>query len=89
MEPSVRNFNYINTYSYIIIMLIGMAGLIKYGNRENLRTMAPVLTYIVLLIFFTRIHDKIESRVLWEPMLIVYGAILIGRQRPPDESINT
>jgi hypothetical protein len=88
MEPSVRNFNYINVYSYIIIMLIGMAGLIKYGNRDNLKTMTPVLGYIVLLIFLTQMYDKVETRVLWEPMLIVYSAMLISRHRPPDESIH-
>ena len=89
MEPSVRNFNYINVYSYIIIMLIGIAGLIKYGNRDNMKTMFPVLAYIVLLIFLTQMRDNIEARGLWESMLIVYGAMLISRRRPPDESIQT
>ncbi len=89
MEPSVRNFNYINVYSYTLLMLIGLTGLIKYGTRKHLVTTFPVLVYITLLIFFTQLNDKIEARALWEPMLIMYGAMLLSRQGPSGGSIHT
>jgi hypothetical protein len=84
MDPNVRNFNYINTYSYILIMLIGIAGLIRYGDRNNLKITFPLLMYILLLILCTRLYDKSGARILWEPVLIIYGAMLFDRQKPPE-----
>ncbi len=70
-------------------MLIGLAGLLKYGTRAHLKTTIPLLGYMILLIIFTQMQAKVDARVLWEPMLIIYCAILLSRQRAPDESIHT
>ena len=63
-------------YSFVFVALTGLAGLIRYSGRNNLRPMLPTLSYIILTILLTRYTAR--SRVLFEPLLLVYASILIG-----------
>ena len=79
MDPKIRDFNYVRSYSYIVLMVLGLAGLIKHSKREHLIYFLPVYGYIVLLIFLTQLQGKIDSRILAEPVLVAYVATLLGR----------
>jgi len=85
-DPQLRNSNYVNSYSYIIIIVFGIAGLFKYGKKRHLRVTLPVLCYLAFLVMFTMLHNKHYMRYPWEPILIIYIGILMSRQKQPDSS---
>lgn len=80
LRSEVRNVNYIYTYSYILVMLLGLMGLFKYSRKEHLVAILPVLCYIVLLVFCSKLYNKPQARFLWEPVLVTYGAMLLNRK---------
>jgi hypothetical protein len=82
-DSRLRNFRYVNSYSYIVIMIIGIAGLFKYGRKWHFRVTLPVFCYLALLVFLTMMNDKVYARFPWEPVLIIYAAVLLCRQKLP------
>ncbi len=64
-------------YAFVIVALLGLAGLIRYSGRSSLKTMLPIVSYTLLTILLTRYSTR--SRVIFEPLLLVYASILIGK----------
>jgi hypothetical protein len=63
-------------YSFVLVSLLGLAGLMKYYDRSQTRTILPVASYValtVILTFYTRRYLSIV-----EPVLLVYASILVG-----------
>ena len=78
MHKVVGNSEYrraIMIYAFIPVMLLGFAGMIvAYGERNRIVALlvsSYLLAFILLAIF------KVRYRVLVEPMLIIYAAILV------------
>ncbi|UCF05572.1 MAG: glycosyltransferase family 39 protein [bacterium] len=62
-------------YAFVPIMLLGFGGMIVTYDRRNRLVAFLVASY--LLAFILLAIFKVRYRVLIEPMLIIYGAILI------------
>jgi 4-amino-4-deoxy-L-arabinose transferase-like glycosyltransferase len=76
-DGRLRNSSYIATYSHVIIMLLGLAGIIRYRRREQLGAVAPVVGYLILLVVLS--DFKIKYRIYFEPLLILYTAVIVSR----------
>lgn len=76
-DDRMRNSNYAAAYSYVIIMILGLTGIARYGRKEHLGIIAPVIGYVVLLIVLS--DFKIKFRIYLEPLLILYTAVLVTR----------
>ncbi|UCF06915.1 MAG: glycosyltransferase family 39 protein [bacterium] len=63
-------------YSYTVVLILGLIGMVRFYRKEHRQFMLPVLLYIVLVIFFTFVKHR--YRMLFEPALIVYTAILLA-----------
>ncbi len=85
-NTQIRNINYVKTYSYIIFVALGLAGLFKFGTKRQLEVTLPIFCYLALLVFFTILDNKPYMRAPWEPVLIIYTAILLSRRKRPDSS---
>ncbi len=68
--------NQILRYAFVAVALLGLAGMIRYYGREHRRTMLPVATYALLTFLLARY--SVRYRVIFEPALLIYAAILIG-----------
>lgn len=71
-----RNLFYIMEYAYIPVMILGFVGLARYYRREHSAIAAPVLVYVLLVILLSIF--KFRFRLLMEPLLIMYAAILLS-----------
>ena len=69
--------NHVLQYSFVILALLGLAGVIRYSDRSHIRTMLPMISYAVLTILIT--HYSRRQRVILEPALLIYAAVLIGK----------
>lgn len=78
---SVRNRKYISSYTYLVIMFLGIVGLIKYYKREHREVVIPVAGFVLILIIFS--ETKLHHRALIEPMYIAYTSIYISLLRKP------
>lgn len=78
IDRNVLTTNYVRYYSYIVLLITGLIGLIRCYRREHRGIVIPFLSFVLLLIFFGRFD--IESRVLVEPIMVVYLSILIGNR---------
>ncbi len=76
-DVRLRNSSYIATYSHVIVMLLGLVGIIRYRRREQLGVVAPVVGYLVLLVVLS--DFKIKYRIYFEPLLILYTAVIVSR----------
>lgn len=72
-DGQLRNSNYAAAYSYFIIMILGLAGMVRYGRRKDLGVIIPIGGYIVLLVIFS--DFEIRYRMYLEPLLILYASI--------------
>ena len=75
-DPGLRNSNYVTTWSYILVLFLGLAGLIRHFGKRHLAAGLPVIGYIVLLIFLT--DFEMGARILLEPLLIIFLAALFA-----------
>lgn len=66
---------YISYYSYILLLIAGMIGMIRFYRKEHRSIVFPMLSFVFLLVFIGRFD--LEYRVLLEPLLIVYLSILL------------
>lgn len=71
-----RNVFYVMEYAYIPVMILGFVGLARYYRREHRAVAAPVLLYVLLVILLSIF--KFRFRLLMEPLLIMYSAILLS-----------
>lgn len=73
----MRNTNrHVLEYTFVFVALLGLAGLIRYSDRSHIRTLLPTASYVILTILLTRYTTR--SRVIFEPLLLVFASILIG-----------
>lgn len=71
----MRNSNYASAYSYFIVMILGLTGMVRYGRREHFGIIIPIVGYIILLIVFS--YFEIRLRMYFEPLLILYTAVFV------------
>jgi 4-amino-4-deoxy-L-arabinose transferase-like glycosyltransferase len=71
-----RNLFYVMEYAYIPVMILGFVGLARYYRRGHGAIAAPVLVYVSLVILLSIF--KFRFRLLMEPLLIMYTAILLS-----------
>jgi hypothetical protein len=69
--------SHILEYSFVVAAIIGLYGLIRYAGRNRSGTLFPVMAYALLTIILTRYETR--TRVVLEPLLIVYASILSGK----------
>ncbi|MBU8921133.1 MAG: glycosyltransferase family 39 protein [Bacteroidales bacterium] len=81
-NQGLRNSNYMMTWSYILVLFLGLAGMIRHFGRRHLAAGLPVIGYIVLLIFIT--DFQMGDRILLEPLLIIFLAALFAYRLPGD-----
>ncbi len=67
--------SHVRTFSYAIMLLLGLTGLIRYYRKEHRVFLLPFLGYIVLIGTLSSIQGS--YRVVLEPVLIIYAAVLI------------
>jgi 4-amino-4-deoxy-L-arabinose transferase-like glycosyltransferase len=72
---------YAVVYGYIVVLILGSIGLARCYRREHLSVVLPVASYFILIIALSIF--KYRFRVLIEPLLIAYTAILFGGERTP------
>jgi hypothetical protein len=75
-DRSALTMKYIGYYSYLILILTGLAGLVRFYGREHRSIVIPVAVYVLLLILVGRFD--LEYRVLVEPLLVVFASVIIG-----------
>jgi len=66
--------------AYHAILLFGFIGLARLCRKAHAPVVAPVLSYVVLTVLFSIF--VLRFRVLMEPLLIAYTAILFGGAAP-------
>ncbi len=76
-DGQMRNSNYAAAYSHFIVMILGLAGMVRYGRREHFGIIIPIVGYIILLIVVS--DFEIRYRMYFEPLLILYTAIFLVR----------
>jgi 4-amino-4-deoxy-L-arabinose transferase-like glycosyltransferase len=64
-------------YSFIPVMLLGMAGIIMYVGEKNRVLAYMLLSYLLCFILFAIF--KVRYRLLVEPVFIIYSAIFVDR----------
>lgn len=67
--------SHVRTFSYAVMLLLGLTGLIRYYRKEHRVFLFPFLGYIVLIGTLSSIHGS--HRVVLEPVLIIYAAVLV------------
>lgn len=70
------NIQYVMMYGYLLVFAFGCIGLARRYRGKHLPAVLPILSYVVLLMLLS--HVVIRFRVLYEPLLIAYTAILFG-----------
>ena len=78
-DDTIKNSTYTGAYTFTFIMLLGLIGLSRCYKKDHRETIFPVLFYIVLLIIFSKL--KLNFRVVIEPVLIAYTAMLVSGKR--------
>jgi hypothetical protein len=63
-------------YTFVIVALLGLTGLIRYSDRSQIRTLLPTASYVILTLLITRYTTR--SRVIFEPALLIYAGITVG-----------
>lgn len=77
IEVDLAGIVYLARYGYVVIMLLGAGGMIRYVGREQRALYLPLLGYLLVQIFFSRL--LFEQRLLIEPLLALYaGRLLAG-----------
>ncbi len=77
-EPQATAVHYVRKYSYIVLLWVGLVGLARCWRREHTPFAVPILLGVLLPILFTRVIEP-RFRVLLEPLLVAYAALLIDR----------
>lgn len=77
-----RNVGYAVSYSYTLILILGLAGLMRNYRREQWRTVLPVALYLLLMVFLADL--KTRHRMPAEPLLIIYASTLFSRAFRPE-----
>ena len=67
---------YLARYGYVLVMLLGVGGLIRYVGREQRALYLPALGYLLLQILFSRL--LFDQRMMIEPLLMLYAGRLIA-----------
>ena len=76
-DTNMRSLNYICAYSYLAIMILGIAGLARYIRKKHLAVVIPILGYIILLIALS--SARIWFRIHIEPLVLLFTAIFAAR----------
>lgn len=71
----ISHASQVRTFSYAILLILGLAGLIRYCRKEHRVFLLPFLGYIVIIGALSSIHGS--HRVMLEPVLIIYAAALV------------
>jgi hypothetical protein len=66
---------YMARYGYVLLMLAGLAGLIRYYRKEQKALLYPVLGYFLVLALLSRF--VFEQRSFVEPLLVIYAGVLV------------
>lgn len=74
-DERTKHTTYTAGYTYTMIMLLGFIGIARFYRKEHRVLVFPVLGYIILLVLFS--DFRVRFRVLAEPLLIMYTAILV------------
>lgn len=72
---------YVMTYAYIPVLVLGFIGMVRLYGRNNRMLALPALGYLALAILFFLF--KLRYRLLVEPVLIMFAAMLVARDRAP------
>jgi asparagine N-glycosylation enzyme membrane subunit Stt3 len=72
---ALRSINYIAAYGYIVIVLLGLAGMARYIRKDHRAWAAPIAGYILLLIVLST--AQIRFRIHLEPLLVLYAALFL------------
>jgi 4-amino-4-deoxy-L-arabinose transferase-like glycosyltransferase len=70
-------------YGFVIVMIIGLIGLARLYRKEHRAVVWPVASYLVLMLLFSAV--KYRYRLLIEPLLIAYAAMLLGGPKETHE----
>lgn len=62
-------------YSFIPVMILGIIGMIRHYRKEHRIVMLPVFIYLALIILLSVVKHR--YRLLFEPALIIYTAMLL------------
>ncbi len=70
----ISTASHVRTFSYAVLMLLGLAGLIRYYRREHRAFLLPFLGYVVLFSILAPPDGR--QRAMLEPLLVFYAAAL-------------
>jgi hypothetical protein len=76
------NSTYAAAYSYIIVMVLGVVGLVRRFRRGMRSAAIPFIFYYFLLVVFTVFAER--YRTVLEPLLILYAAIFLFGSPAPE-----
>ena len=71
---------YVATYAYIVVMLLGIVGIMRTVRKRHLSVVLPFGAYLGLVALFST--GDLRHRIVLEPLLILYTAMLISGPRP-------
>lgn len=76
-NDNIRNSTTFGAYFYMLIVLTGLAGLLRYHSRKHRLFLMPVLIYLGILVLFSTTRNT--NRLLSEHLMIFYTAVLLPR----------
>ncbi|UCF05573.1 MAG: glycosyltransferase family 39 protein [bacterium] len=74
-SDNVRSSNYMRAYSYVIIMILAVFGLLKGYKRSHRPLLVPVAIFICLVVFFSLLRRT--YRILSDYIVIFYAAVAL------------
>jgi hypothetical protein len=75
-------FEHTLQYSYVMLMLLGILGLIRRVRREDAGLLYPFVSYVVLtslLVFY-----ELRYRIVTDPVMVIFAALLLAGRRERD-----
>ncbi len=77
VDEKIRNISMFGNYFYMVTVLCGLVGMLRYHSKEQRLLLLPALIYLGLLVLFSTCRNS--NRLLAEHIAIFYAAILLTR----------